>query len=162
MSSVRWPLAHNQIRRGMVNHTFGMVRNGGARPHQGWDFYAEPGTKCYAISDGTVSHVGPSGDFGRIVIVQFTFGAQTLYATYCHLSQYAVNRNDPVSAGQVVGYTGNTGNAVGMRGLDQHLHFEVRTTPFPGRGLAGRVSPLHVFKQCPLTYVVNDPVANPT
>ncbi|HYD23743.1 MAG TPA: hypothetical protein VEB68_03030 [Croceibacterium sp.] len=37
-----------------------------------------------------------------------------------------------------------------MRGLDQHLHFEIRTEPRPGRGLAGRMSPLNVFRAIPL------------
>jgi peptidoglycan LD-endopeptidase LytH len=167
MSTIRWPLLSNTIRQGLVNHTFGMVRNGGAKAHQGWDFYAEPGTKCFAISDGTVVHTGFYGSgsatkgFGKMVIVKFEFEKQTLYAAYCHLSKYLVNKNDPVSAGTVVGLTGNTGNATSMRGKDQHLHFEVRTTPFPGLGLQGRISPIKVFKQCPLKQTISSPLASP-
>ncbi len=167
MSALRWPLLSNTIRRGMVNHTFGMVRNGGKKAHQGWDFYAVPGTKCYAISTGTVVHTGFYGSgsattgFGRMVIVRFEFEASTLYAAYCHLSHCSVSKDDEVTVGQTVGLTGNTGNAITMTGIDQHLHFEIRTTPFPGLGLAGRISPMKVFKQCPLNSVINSPVTSP-
>ena len=36
---------------------FGMVRNGGTRPHQGVDLYAAPGTPVYAISAGEVIRI---------------------------------------------------------------------------------------------------------
>jgi murein DD-endopeptidase MepM/ murein hydrolase activator NlpD len=52
--------------------------------------------------------------------------------------------------GQQIGLTGNTGNAVSMRGADQHLHFELRTMALPPRGLAGRFSPMAIFGECPL------------
>ena len=166
MGTLRWPLLSNTIRRGMVNHTFGMVRNGGTRAHQGWDFYAVPGTPCYAITDGTVVHTGFYGSgsattgFGKMVIIKFEFEAQTLYAAYCHLNSFSVESDKDVTAGQIVGLTGNTGNANTMTGLDQHLHFEIRTTPFPGLGLQGRLSPMKVFKECPLKSVINSPLSN--
>ena len=61
--------------------------------------------------------------------------------------------------GEQLGLTGNTGNAAGMRDEDQHLHFEIRTVPLPGRGLSGRYSPLVVFGRCPLDQAIRKAVS---
>src|SRR4051812_39226945 len=36
---------------------FGMVRNGGARPHQDVHFYAQPGTKVFAVASGEIVRI---------------------------------------------------------------------------------------------------------
>jgi murein DD-endopeptidase MepM/ murein hydrolase activator NlpD len=43
----------------------------------------------------------------------------------------------PVKIGQIIGKTGNTGNANTMKGDDQHLHFEFRKIIFAGTGEEG-------------------------
>ena len=146
-----WPLARNIIRRGMNNHTFGMVRNGGKRAHQGWDFEALPGTPCFAICDGKIALVyeDPIG-FGKVAVLAFPFEGGTRYAAYAHLSAINVHTGQTVTKGQRIGLTGNTGNARGMKGADQHLHFEIRKIPRPGKGLDNRESPMDVFGHCPL------------
>lgn len=157
--AITWPLASNQIRRGLVNHTFGMVRrnrDGSRRPHQGWDFYSEPGYRIYAVADGTIELTRNVGAYGQQVILRFLFDfdgdgdGDVLYAAYCHLSRIDVEPGQRVSKGEQLGLTGNSGNARSMRGKDQHLHFEVRTRPLPGRGLAHRYSPMVIFGECPL------------
>lgn len=160
MDTIRWPLTNNVIRRNSESNTFGMVRknaNGTPRAHQGWDFYALPGTPCYAISDGKVVFSGTVGAFGMLLVIEFVYSGQKLYAAYAHLSQILVS-GGTVSKAQKVALTGNSGNASSMTGLDQHLHFEIRTTPLPGLGLSGRKSPLSVYKQCPLKALIYDPV----
>lgn len=156
---IGWPLDSNVIRRGLLNHTFGMVRrnaNGTTRPHQGWDFYAATGTPCYAIANGEIAHIRTVGDYGNTIVMEFRHditgdgGAEKLFAAYSHLSRIEVAVGQRVSLGQRIGLTGNTGNAISMRGQDQHLHFELRTVPTPGRGLIGRVSPMAIFRHCPL------------
>jgi len=163
MNRIGWPLASNRIRRGALNHTFGMVRrnaDGSRRAHQGWDFEAPAGHRCYAIADGTIAKVRNVGSYGQQVILRFTHDfdddgePDTLYAAYCHLSRIDVTEGQMVTRGQQLGLTGNTGNASSVRGPDQHLHFEIRTVPLPGRGLAGRFSPMVVFGRCPL----NEPI----
>lgn len=159
MTKIGWPLASNRIRRGSLNHTFGMVRrnrDGSRRPHQGWDFESPPGYRCYAIADGTIELVRDVGAYGKQVILRFEHDfdddgdPDTLYAAYCHLSRIDVRQGQAVKRGEQLGLTGNTGNAAGMRGADQHLHFEIRTRPLPGRGLTGRYSPMVVFGRLPL------------
>ena len=149
-NGISWPLAHNVIRRRIANNTFGMVRNGGRRPHQGWDFEAKVGTPCFAISDGKIALVYESGDYGKVAVMAFPFEGKTLYAAYAHLSAVDVSAGKAVARGQRIGLTGNTGNAKSMRGPDQHLHFEIRTMPRPGKGLSDRISPIKVFGRCPL------------
>lgn len=167
MTKIGWPLASNRIRRGTLNHTFGMVRrngDGSRRPHQGWDFEAIEGTPCFAIADGTIEVVREAGAYGKQVILRFAHDfdddgdADSLFAAYCHLSEIHVQRGRPVKRGDVLGLTGNTGNASGMRGPDQHLHFEIRTRPLPGLGLDGRYSPLAVFGRCPLDQAIKKAV----
>ena len=151
LTSVNWPLHTNVIRRNSINNTFGMVRtnsDGTARPHQGWDFYAKNGTTCYAIADGAVKCVETRGALGLMIVI--SIGATGMYAAYCHLSTCVVHVGDTVVLGQPIGTTGNSGNAVGMEGEDEHLHFEIRNHPITSTGLDGRISPLEVFGTIPL------------
>lgn len=149
--SVNWPLAMNMIRRGTENHTFGNVRrnaDGSPRPHQGWDFYAEPGTPVMSISDGVVKFAAARGSLGNLLVV--SIGDTGYFAAYAHLSEIRVKVGQAVKLGQTVAFTGNTGNASTMKGQDQHLHFEVRDQVITGLGLGGRISPIKVFGTCPL------------
>ena len=150
MALLAWPLERNEIRRGVQNNAFGMVRNGGTRPHQGWDLYATPGTPCYAIADGSIEFAEGAGELGSMILLKFDHGGQTLYATYCHLSVILKREDEQVSRGDLLGYTGNTGNAASMAGDNQHLHFEIRTAKRPGRGLGGRIDPAQLYGRAPL------------
>lgn len=152
---VDWPLDANIIRRQNVANTFGMVRrraNGTPKPHQGWDFFAVPGLRCYSIANGKVAFAGAAGDLGNLVVV--SIGNTGFFAAYAHLHTIQVKKGQQVALGQVIGTTGTSGNAAGMTGEDQHLHFEIRDTPLPGLGLAHRYSPIIVFNTCPLRNVI--------
>lgn len=163
MSAIDWPLDSNRIRRGMLNHTFGMVRrnaDGSKRPHQGWDLYAPPGTPCFAVAAGKIAVIRTNGDYGNTVVLEFSHDvngdghADRLFAAYSHLSRIDVKLGQAVALGQQIGLTGNSGNAVSMRGEDCHLHFELRDIAAPGTGLAGRLSPMALFHHCPLDAAV--------
>lgn len=150
MSNLAWPLQRNQIRRDVPNHTFGMVRNGGTRPHQGWDLYAAPGTTVYAIADGTIRWADHKGLLGKLIVLEFVHGDVTLYAAYAHLQSMLVKQGATVSRGDAIGLAGLTGNASSMTGADQHLHFEIRTTAMPGLGLGDRIDPATLYGRTPL------------
>jgi hypothetical protein len=78
------------------------------------------GTPVYAVAAGTVSHVGPQGPSGNLVLVEH---ANALESGYAHLSRFAANlkKGDKVEAQQLVGYVGSTGRSTGP-----HLHFSIR------------------------------------
>jgi len=44
---------------------------------------------------------------------------------YCHLSSIKVKAGQRIKKGQIVGYSGNTGNSTGP-----HLHYEERKSPY--------------------------------
>src|SRR5699024_8737638 len=48
------------------------------------------------------------------------YGGKSLQTRYAHLSSYCVKQGERVREGQLIGYTGQTGNVYGA-----HLHFEV-------------------------------------
>lgn len=138
---MRNPLNVMRIRRQIPNNTFGMVRNEGTQPHQGWDISAPVGTQIYAVSDGLIREIRDFGDYGVQIILEFQHGSQTLYAFYAHLSGVACAQGQPVREGDLIGFTGRTGNASGLPAADDHLHFEIRTQLNVGLGLPGRIDP---------------------
>lgn len=153
-TTIVWPLLSNVIRRRLTNHTFGYVRkyaSGAPKPHQGWDFEARVGEPAYAIADGKVEDVRDKGDYGVQVCMSFRWERETLYAFYAHLDRAYVETGQVVSANDFIAACGKSGNAKNLPAADEHLHFEVRTKLHPGLGLRDRVSPLVIFKKCPLT-----------
>ncbi len=90
--------------------------------HQGIDIVAPEGTPVKASGDGTVVYIGwnyaDGPDPAWIVIIAHSDSLQTWYA---HMQpRYPVRAGDGVSAGQVIGYEGNTGHSTGA-----HLHWAV-------------------------------------
>lgn len=155
MTTVHWPLVSNVIRRNKLSNTFGRFPERASGVHWGWDFYAKAGTPCFAIADGEIAMIyGRASDrasFGLVAVLKFEFEGKPLYAAYCHLSATSVAVGQQVRAGDQIGATGNSGNAFTMKGDDEHLHFEIRSSarPAPG-GPPRRYSPLKVFGFCPL------------
>jgi murein DD-endopeptidase MepM/ murein hydrolase activator NlpD len=146
---MRFPLASNIIRRGILNNTFGMVRqyaDGRRKAHQGWDLHAPVGTDVFAVEAGMVEIAETRGALGRTVVQSFSGpnGAKW-FAVYAHLDTISVSVGDRVSEGAKVGTVGTTGNAKGMTGAEVHLHFEFRTELLPGTGLRGRIDPVTIF-----------------
>ena len=165
MPKILWPLVSNEIRRNKLSNTFGRFTERKSGTHWGWDFYAKAGTPCFAIADGPIKNVygaaSDTGSFGLVVVQEFKFEGRTLYAAYCHLSASLVQpspKGTIIAAGEQIGLTGNSGNASTMKGDDEHLHFEIRSSvrPPPG-GEPYRLSPLNIFKVCPLNFPIIEP-----
>ena len=90
-------------------------------PHGGRDYGVPSGTPIYAAEAGTVSFAGNAKSAGNAVIVN----SPTVMSRYYHLQSIVVTRGQPVSAGQLLGYSGKTGHVVPQNGGDgSHLHFE--------------------------------------
>ncbi len=91
--------------------------------HNGMDIAVPTGTPIKAAADGRVTFAGWNGGYGILVIVDHGNGVETRYA---HNSRLNVKMGQKVERGQVVSYSGNTGNSTGP-----HLHFEIRQRNTP-------------------------------
>ncbi len=122
---------------------FGQPRPGG--PHKGIDILAPKRALALAAEAGKIKFWKSSASAGCMI---YLYGASGTTYYYIHLNNDLTRRNDnrgkcvagtayakglkngaKVSAGQVIGYVGDSGDA---NGLHPHLHFEVH----PGRGSA--------------------------
>ena len=118
---LRWPLAQHII-------TAGWTYNDGSA-HNAIDLRAAVGTPVYAAEDGTVDQrqvwdghtTTGMQSYGNMVRIRHDdYNAHTLQTRYGHLSKICVGRGEHVEEGQLIGYSGATGNVQGA-----HLHFEV-------------------------------------
>ncbi|NJK51121.1 M23 family metallopeptidase [Candidatus Gracilibacteria bacterium] len=88
------------------------------RVHHGIDLGTPIGTSIKASDGGTVSFVGTMDGYGITVDIDHCGKYSTRYA---HLSQSLVKSQQPISSGQAIAKSGNTGIGTGA-----HLHFEIR------------------------------------
>lgn len=126
------PVKNPQIRCNRASNLFGPVRynaNGSVRWHRGFDYYAPKGTPVYSVGSGVVSMVQNHPDYGLCVLITHKRPKKTYYSFYAHLSSVSVKYGEKVKKGGILGKSGNTGNAYNLKGKEQHLHFEYRTSP---------------------------------
>lgn len=109
------------------SYTGGLNFNGGK--HYGMDFGMPIGTPVKAVADGKVSKVWNDYGGGNSVEVQVGKG---LWNWYMHLSKILARKGQKVSAGDVIGKSGDTGNFV--RGA--HLHFQLNKGDHSGNDTA--------------------------
>ena len=88
------------------------------RMHEGIDIAVSNGTPVVAAAAGTVIVAGWMGGYGNLVVVDHGGGVSTAYG---HNTSVAVGVGQQVAQGQLIAYSGNTGNSTGP-----HVHFEVR------------------------------------
>lgn len=117
-----WPLSAHTI-------TAGWYYSDG-KLHRAIDLRAAVGTPVYAAEDGTVDWVqdwdgkSTSGNqsYGNLVRIHHAdYKGRRLQTLYAHLKESKVKYGQAIKEGELIGYSGNTGNSKGP-----HLHFEVR------------------------------------
>lgn len=89
--------------------------------HTGIDYGCPTGTPIFASADGVIRFIGQDKTgYGNCVIIEHDTTHATLYA---HLSTLGTIYfpGTKVKQGEVIGWSGNTGNSTGP-----HLHFEAR------------------------------------
>lgn len=98
----------------------------GTRSHDALDIHAPRGTPVLSAVDGTLRHLHESKAGGLMVYASDSSGRFVLM--YAHLDRYAdgLKEGMPLSAGQVIGYVGTTGNAPPNV---PHLHFAIARVP---------------------------------
>lgn len=120
-----WPLALHVL-------TAGYYYSDGSR-HEAIDLRTNQGGSIvkpvYVAEDGTVEETQTwdghtrtgMQSYGTMVRIRHAdYGGVTLQTRYAHLSRLCVTKGQQVKEGQLIGYTGDTGNVNGA-----HLHFEV-------------------------------------
>lgn len=110
---------------------------GGGRLHEGTDIMGAEGLQIYAVTSGTITQMYYDREGSRAGNGLRLSMADGTYFFYAHLSGFAegIGVGTQVTAGQILGYNGATGNA----GVP-HLHFEIH----PGGGAA--VNPYPALK----------------
>lgn len=91
--------------------------------HAGIDIGVPDGTPVCAADGGTVIESDWISGYGYTIIIDHGNGIQTLYA---HNSSLVAGAGQSVSKGEMVAYSGQTGNVTGP-----HCHFEVRINGSP-------------------------------
>ena len=120
-----WPLALHVL-------TAGYFYKDGSK-HQAIDLRTNQGgtvvKPVYAAEGGTVNwtqqwdghtKTGMQSYGTALLICHEDYGGVSLQTRYAHLSRLCVSKGQQVKEGQLIGYTGQTGNVYGA-----HLHFEV-------------------------------------
>jgi murein DD-endopeptidase MepM/ murein hydrolase activator NlpD len=114
--SFAWPVS------GRVISDFGSTANGGK--NDGINIATAMDAPIHASASGTVTYAGNElKNYGNLVLVKHQGGFTTAYA---HADRLVVSRGDFVAKGQVIGYSGQSGDVDSPQ-----LHFEIReqTTP---------------------------------
>lgn len=104
-STLQWPLPGHTY----ISCHFGEVDAFGNAGHRG--------TPILAAHSGTVLASGWNDSYGNQVLLDNGAGLSTRYA---HMTATAVTAGETVTAGQVIGYVGSTGDST-----SNHLHFEM-------------------------------------
>jgi murein DD-endopeptidase MepM/ murein hydrolase activator NlpD len=94
-----------------IRDTFDQSRGDGQRRHEATDILAPRGTPVHAMVDGVIKKLFLSKPGGN-TIYEFADDGENCYY-YAHLDRYAAGLTEGrrVSAGEVIGYVGTTGNA---------------------------------------------------
>lgn len=92
--------------------------------HDGIDFGGASGTPIMAARSGEVVSANYGGMAGNHVVIKHDNG---YYSYYLHMSSLSVAAGQSVSAGQMLGGMGTTGNSTGV-----HLHFSISTGLWSG------------------------------
>jgi murein DD-endopeptidase MepM/ murein hydrolase activator NlpD len=111
-----WPVS------GRVISDFGATNSGGK--NDGINIATTMGAPIHASASGTVTYAGDElKDYGNLVLVKHSGGYTTAYA---HADRLVVQKGDFVARGQVIGYSGQTGDV-----NSPQLHFEIRNNTTP-------------------------------
>ncbi len=109
---------------------------GTQRQHRGADIANSIGTSVVSAGDGVVSHAGPMGTYGNVIMVTHSIDGQIFTTVYAHLSSINTSAGQQVAKGELIGKIGNTGASTGP-----HLHFEMHIGNWSASGPSA-VNPL--------------------
>lgn len=116
------------VQPSQLGDSFGAGRDGNTRKHEGIDIVIPKGTPLVAVIDSTVFYAGEGGQPCKLtgkkgLGVTLRDSAQNHYY-YGHMDKLLVSDGQSVVAGQVIGLSGDTGNACPGQSVP-HLHFSI-------------------------------------
>jgi len=159
------PIKNPKIRDNQASNLFGQVRNLGNgnicdKPHQGFDYEAPVGTPALSVGYGNVVSVNnvDNNSYGlSVTIMTFNDDGTISYAFYGHLSSTnGLEVGKEVVEGEVIGFTGNSGNANSVN-IKPHLHFENRKVKDTPKGISQHNNPNDIVDT---KFTSQDPNAN--
>lgn len=99
---------------------------GSSGVHKGIDIFAAKGTPLRSTNHGIVVYSRTLAKGGEVIIV---LGPKWRIHYYAHLEERAAHPFDLVKSGEIIGLTGDTGNA---KNKPAHLHYSiVNLLPYP-------------------------------
>jgi murein DD-endopeptidase MepM/ murein hydrolase activator NlpD len=120
------------VRPSDLDDSWHAPRDGGVRLHTGIDIFAPRGTSVVAVADGIITYIGDQPKGGHCLWLSTENGSSFYYA---HLDRWAAGMYEgmEVQTGDLLGYVGNTGNAIHT---PSHLHFAINqndemVNPYP-------------------------------
>lgn len=159
-SPLGWPVSNVIItqRFGVTGASARLYASGS---HNGADFGVKVGTPVMAMADGVLVAQGDTDSvcrgvsFGKWILIKYGNG---LASTYGHLSQLSMSPGSAVKAGDIVGYSGNSGYSTGP-----HLHVSLYpadavnaiarpSASCPGKSLTMPVAAVNAYLD-PLAYM---------
>lgn len=111
----------------------------GFKAHPGIDFAVPENMPITSCSWGEVCEIGWS-ETGWGVYIKIKH--ENVISLYAHLNTIKVVRGCYVTQGQLLGYSGNTGNSSGP-----HLHFGIYDSKKQDNGYKGYINPMPFFKK---------------
>ncbi|WP_082780916.1 M23 family metallopeptidase [Cephaloticoccus primus] len=120
-----------------LSGSYGSVRNGGTRFHEGIDIKplrrdaaGLPLDPVFAAMSGVVRHVNAQPEhssYGRYVVLEHPAHSPAVYTLYAHLASVAadIRPGALVAGGQVLGRMGRSAGGYVIPASRAHLHFEI-------------------------------------
>jgi murein DD-endopeptidase MepM/ murein hydrolase activator NlpD len=118
--SLAFPIPQN-IKSSIIS-LFGTGRDNGGRKHEGIDILAPKHSTAIASANGVVTRVNENALGGKVIFLRPDNTLYSLY--YAHLDSQIAKEGQRVKIGDILGLTGNTGNA---KFTVSHLHFGIYT-----------------------------------
>jgi len=118
--SLAFPIPQN-IKSSIIS-LFGTGRDNGGRKHEGIDILAPKHSTAVASANGVVTRVNENALGGKVIFLLPDNASYSLY--YAHLDSQIAKEGQHVKTGDILGLTGNTGNA---KFTVSHLHFGIYT-----------------------------------
>lgn len=112
--------------KGRISSFYGPRSLFGRKFHYGIDISIPIGTPLYASEGGTVTISQYKGGYGYLIEIQHEGSLKSYRTRYGHNSRLVAKVGQHVRKGELIAYSGNTGDSTGP-----HVHYEVRINNSP-------------------------------